>query len=271
MRFLPLAAAAVVLGTSLPARANPRPFPFTYIYETEAEGEAEVEQYADVAPLRALSTVGSNQGKKAWYAQTQFQTEYEHGLTDRLELGLYVVVVPTPGESYTQTATTFEATGVKQRLKYRFADAGAWPVDLALYGELVETQRNFEVEAKIILQRRVGPVRVAANVVGEREFYYDGAREWEFFPSAGVTVPVDATFQPGIEWWMIAEWQDQFHGPRVYNLGPNHFVGPTVLLQFNKFWWSTGVYLHANELDHTIVPGDAYGHVWARTVVGFGL
>ena len=31
-----------------------------------------------------------------------------------------------------------EGTGVKQRLRYRFADAGRWPIDVAVYGEVVE-------------------------------------------------------------------------------------------------------------------------------------
>jgi hypothetical protein len=40
-------------------------------------------------------------------------------------------------------------TGIKQRLRYRFADAGRWPIDVALYGEVTENDREIELEAKV--------------------------------------------------------------------------------------------------------------------------
>ena len=89
--FLAVAAAAVVLAAANPpARANPRPLPYTYIYETLPAGEAEVELYADLTPLRVIDANGA----PAWILASQFQTEIEYGLTDRLELGLYLTLAP---------------------------------------------------------------------------------------------------------------------------------------------------------------------------------
>src|SRR5204863_4231945 len=139
--------AAFVSSTAGTARATPRPLPFTYTTETLAEGETEIEQYADVTPVRALST---SSGAPTWYGSTQFQTELEHGLTDRLELGLYFVYVPSPGDRLTSTAGTTEGTGIKQRLRYTLAEPGEWPIDVGLYGELVENDHEFEIEAKIL-------------------------------------------------------------------------------------------------------------------------
>ena len=53
---------------------------------------------------------------------------------------------------------------MKQRLRYKLADTGVWPIDVSLYGELVENEREFELEAKVILQRRLGIARIMANV-----------------------------------------------------------------------------------------------------------
>jgi hypothetical protein len=254
---------ASLFATTLPrsARANPRPLPYTYIYETLPAGEAEVELYADLVPLRLLDAAGT----PTWYLASQFQTEIEYGLTDRLELGLYLDLAPTD-PSFPNLPSMPEGTGVKQRLRYRFADAGQWPVDVAVYGELVELQREIEIEGKIILQRRAGPFRFAANAWVEREYYFSGAREWVLNPAAGVVFEKWATVQPGIEYWMHGEFEGG-------ELDSDHFLGPTCILQFGKIWWSTGAYVHLNKI-HAPTPvagvtGDPLdGPIWLRTIVG---
>ena len=90
-----------------------------------------------------------------WHLASQFQVEIEYGITDRLELGLYLTLQPVDLD-FPTAPDLGEGNGVKQRLRYRFADSGVWPVDVAVYGELTENQREIELEGKIILQRRVG-------------------------------------------------------------------------------------------------------------------
>ena len=150
-----------------------------------------------------------------------------------------------------------EGTGVKQRVRYRFAEAGQWPIDLAVYGEVTENEREIELEGKIILQRRMGPLRFAANAWAEREYYFGasqtanqsgpvfGHREWVLNPAAGVVYEKSALVQPGIEYWMHAEHLDG--GGWV--IDPQHYLGPAVLLLFGKVWWSNGAYLRLNGLD----------------------
>jgi hypothetical protein len=250
------------LGYVPGAKANPRPLPFTYIYETLSEGDAELEQYADMTPVRVYSATGD----RAWYAASQFQTEFEYGITNRLELGLYVTFVPT-NPAYSLTPTLMEGNGLKQRLRYRFADVGQWPLDIALYGEVSENEREVELEGKIIIQRHVGWLRVVANAWAERELYYNGNREWVLNPTAGAVFEVTPAVQTGLEYWMRAEYPNN----RVFNQGPHHFLGPTVLLQFGKLWWTAGAYLRLNEYGHSAVVGDGFGPVWIRTVIGVGL
>ncbi len=227
----------------------------------------EVEQYVDLTPTKALSATA---GKAVWYAATQMQTEFEYGITNRLELGLYVTFVPQPGDNLASTPVMTEGNGIKQRLKLRLADEGSWPIDISLYGEVSENEREIELEGKIILQKRLfDKLRIAANAWVEREFYYDGRAEWVVNPTAGVTYQATPIFHPGIEWWLRAELPGG-DGPRGFNLGPHQYLGPTVLLSFGKLWWSSGAYLRLTDATHTLVPGEAFGKVWVRTVVGFG-
>lgn len=260
--------AFLLLGLPRVASATPKFNPFTYSYDTLGEGEVELEQYGDLIPLKALN---AGSGAPQWYAATQFQTEFEYGITNRLELGLYVSLVPSPPSTLANTAFTTEATGLKQRLRLRLAEEGEWPIDVGLYGEIVENDREIELEAKVILQKRIGRLRALANLWAEREYYYVNQREWVINPTAALSYQVTPSFFPGVEGWMRAEWPDLAVHPRPFNLGPNVYVGPTMSFNFGRFWWTTGAYLRVNEPFRSLQPGDAFGNVWLRTIVGVEL
>ncbi len=264
---------ALVLGVlgavSAPAvaHATPQPLPFSYVYETLPKGSIEVETYADYTPLRAVSTTGSY----IYYGASQFQTEFEYGITDRLELGLYVTWVPTPQGVATPSRLT-EGNGFKERLRLRLADAGQWPVDVGLYGEVVENDVEIEFEGKVLLQRRIGDLRLVANLWGEFEYDLDSpTHDWVINPTVGATYQVTPQFHPGIEGWLRAEYPIPAPPSRAFSLGPAGYVGPTCMFDFGNFWFSTGVYLRATNFGRSPAypeSGDTYGSVWARLVVG---
>jgi hypothetical protein len=256
--------------TSALAQANPRPLPFTYQHEQLPEGASELEQFVDYSPIKARN---ASNGDPAWYSLTQFQTEFEHGITPRLELGLYVTFVPGAGVGFSDVPRAFMGNGLKQRLRYQLAPTGVWPIDISLYGEVAENEREIELEAKIILQRRFGSLRLIGNLVGEQEFYFRGEKEFVLAPSAGATLDISPTIQPSLEWWMRAEFPQGTNvaSPRPFALGPHHYVGPTVLLQFRTLWWTTGAYLRLSDTHHRLEPGaDGFGRIWVRSVVGLG-
>jgi hypothetical protein len=249
------------------ARANPRPLPFTYQSETLPEGAGEVEQFVDFTPVRVLSGVN---GAPVWYNATQFQTELEYGVTSRLEVALYFTLVPRPGDAFASLPVMPLGNGVAERVRYRLSDPGFWPVDVALYGEVVENEREIELEAKVILQRRAGALRLITNVWAERELYFDGRREWVLNPTAGATYEVRPQIHLGLEGWMRAEYLDGAQS-RGYNMGPHVFVGPAALLNFGRLWWTFGAYARADDPGRVAQVGDAYGRLWVRTIVGVGL
>jgi hypothetical protein len=243
------------------ARATPRPLPFTYQSETLPKGAVEVEQFVDLVPIRLMTSSGPS----TWFIASQYQTEFEVGLTDRLELSLYVTLVPQPEQGYASDVPALtEGNGVKQRVRYRLADPEAWPVDVALYGELSENEREIEVEGKIILQRRVGRVRFITNLWAEHEFYLDGHHEWVLNPTLGATAELTPRYHLGVESWMRAE--DRVGAGWV--LHPQVYVGPAFMMNFGKMWWSNGVYVRVSDLDQSVPVGDAFGRFWVRTIVG---
>jgi hypothetical protein len=273
-----LIAPGLLLGlfASAPAAATPQPLPFTYVYETLPKGSLELEQYADYTPLRLQA--GNNASGSVLYGASQFQTEFEYGITDRLELGLYVTIAPTTDAVQNLPPLT-EGTGIKERLRLRLAEEGEWPLDVGLYGELVENERELELEAKIILQRRIGDLRVVANLWAEREYenFSIHQGDWVLNPTLGVTYQVTPVFHPGLEGWMRAEYPDSNPRPRPFNLGPVAYAGPTMMFDFGNFWWSTGAYFRVTDVNRPLFDGgaaagigtpDAFGHVWIRMIIG---
>jgi hypothetical protein len=270
--FVAAGAGVIVLSAAGIARANPVPLPFTYTYETLPSGEGEVEQYVDYTPVKATGFASNGNPTPVTYAATQFQTEFEYGITDHLELGLYVTYEPTPSGALTNTPVLTEGTGLKQRLRYRILDEGKLPVDLAVYGEIVEFETEFEIEAKVLLQKRFGNLKVDVNLWAEREFYYElNQHDWVLNPTAGATYQIAPVFNLGVEYWMRAEFPDPAPHPRPFNVGPHHYVGPALMFNFGKLWWTTGVYARVDDTSRTLQPGDAYGEIWVRSIVGFGL
>jgi len=187
------------------AAANPRPLPFTYTTDTLPEGAVEIEQYADLQPLRASNPDAPD--KHLSYLASAFQTEIEIGLLPRLELGLYFTIVPDPGAGYLD-AGEFPGigSGLKQRLRYVFADLGEWPIDVGLYGELTEKTNEVEIEGKLLLQRRFDRVRVAANLSAEYEFSLENTRAWVLNPSAGITYEIDPSLSLGLDSWLRRDY-----------------------------------------------------------------
>ena len=247
------------------ALANPRPLPFTYQSETLPKGAVELEQFVDLVPIRLQTSSSTPSSPSNWFIASQYQTEFEIGLTDRLELSLYLTLVPQPETGYVSDVPALtEGNGVKQRLRYRLADPEAWPVDVALYGELSENEREIEVEGKIILQRRVGRVRFITNLWAEHEFYLDGHHEWVLNPTLGATAELTPRYHLGVEGWMRAE--DRVGAGWV--LHPQVYVGPAFMMNFGKMWWSNGVYVRVSDLDQSVPVGDAFGRFWVRTIVG---
>jgi hypothetical protein len=252
-----------LVAAARPAAANPRPLPFTYPYETLPAEEAEIEQYVDLTPARVLDTDGVS---TTWDQQYRLQTEFEYGITDRLELGLYLVFANDAGGPL-----AFD--GIKQRLRLRLAEQGDWPVDVGLYGEVAEFHDELEFEEKLILSRRFDKVRLMANLWFEESLeHYEGELEAVFHPTAGVTAELTPNLHLGLEYWGVGKFENEGSDAEArFNDGFHHYFGPAVSLQFGKLWWSTAAYLRLDDMKRTSAVGDQYGHAWVRTVIALAL
>jgi hypothetical protein len=254
-----------------PAYANPHPLPYSYPYQTLPKGKVEVEEIADLVPMRVAREKLDGTRDAVTALRYQLQTELELGISDRLELGLYFAF--RQAASADTPALRFE--GMKQRLRYRFAEEGDLPLDLGVYFEVAEFYNEVELEEKVLLSRRFGYLTAVANLWVEQEYYFQ-EQQWKLIynPTVGAVYEFSPNFMLGLEYWARGRFDDASAVASDAGTdspsGARHYLGPTVLLQSGEAWWSTGVYARLDHFSEDAVAGDPYGKVWIRTMVGMG-
>lgn len=200
------------------AHAGERVFAHSYGYGTVPKGAVEVEHY--------LTAYGKQGNDKFWW---EHQVELEYGITDRLELGAYLVAAQWDAEP-------LSFRGYKARLRYRLGSQGVAPVDANLYFEYIgdTTFEKHGVEAKLILAKSVGEKFTSTfNVEYEAMFAPDGLTH-ELEPTLGLGYYLRPSFLVGAE----GRFETYFTPTGVE--GPFTWAGPTVHLsgEGGKLWWT---------------------------------
>ena len=155
-------------------------------YYTARRGEVEVTLWNDVN----FSEADNDDSYR-----TKHQLELEYGLCDHLQLAYY--------EVYTWDRTKdWERDGFKLEAKLRLAEAGQWPIDVALYTEYKNPDghrdvSSDELENKVIVSRDFGPWNGVTNFVFEKKL--NTHSDWEFEYTAGVSYGLTARIRLGLE------------------------------------------------------------------------
>jgi hypothetical protein len=232
-------------------------------------GGLELEQYIDVIPIRVLRENPDGTLDGVWATRYQLQTEFEYGITDRLELGIYMAW--RQGASATVPAMRFE--GIKQRVRFRVSDPTTWPIGVATYLEVAELYGEVELEEKLLLSWQSGPLEVVANFWVEQEYYFaDSTWKHIYNPTAGVTWELTPRATVGLEYWARGRFDaaEEAAGDESDTGGvTRHYLGPTLMLQGGEHWLALGAYARVDT--GTIAIGDPYGRLWVRLIVGLGL
>ncbi len=254
--------------------ATPRQLPFTYPYETLPEGAVELELYGDMTPNRVLRDAAGDETKgRVYEPRYVLQSEFEYGLTDHTELGFYQVFQAEP-QNGGDNSLKFD--GFKWRVRHRFGEAGKWPVDVAVYVELETMHDEIALEEKLLLSKRWGRFRAMTNLWIEQAIgrpYDAGTKKIDLIvnPTLGAVYELTPRFHPGIEYWMRAYLDTDSDDPIEHqNRRAHHFIGPTAHLALGRLWWTFGAYVNLSNVNNP-QPGEVYGPVWFRSVLGLDL
>lgn len=238
-------AALCLFPSAARLEAHEEPFGYVRDAETEPKGEWELTQWT-------TARVGKESGR---YLGMDFETELEHGVTDRFQTALYLVshyhsLRDAAGGTETfGDRNRFGISGSTVELKYQVTSAQTSPVGFALYFEpgYRTISRNsgaripeLEGETRLIFQKNFfkGRLVTAFNYIFEPELKReDGAWESELVMEAGL----------GASWAFNSRWRLGLEGrvrtefPRM-NLRDSEFVvfhaGPTVVYTRDR-WFAT--------------------------------
>lgn len=228
-----LLAVALVLTASsvvLPAGASERRFTYTYESNVLNPGDLELEPWSTW-----------RFGREHFYSRFDQRLEFEVGLVKNLQTALYWNFSATAedvddGAGGRVRQKEFEFEGISNEWKYKLSDNFADTLGSALYFEWKAAPTEAEVEAKVILDKRVGDTLIAFNAVGEHEWAFPAKgkseRELEVAAHLAVGYFVTQNFVAGAELRGVSE----FKGGKEYE-GTTLFAGPTLAFA-QEHWWT---------------------------------
>lgn len=216
-------AAAVTIAGS--AAADQRPFTYTYEAGVLPEGASEIEQWV-------TNQNGRDGGD---YSRWDLRTEFEHGITDRLQTALYLNLqsVRTDEES------DFDFKGVSTEWVYQLLNPVTDPIGFALYGEYTTDGIDHELEGKLLFSKNIGNVVAAINAIYEAEWEREDRRTEE---EAVLEFTGGVSYRLNPKWALGVEARNKSAYPDGLNLSGQEFqtwsVGPVVHYS-NPKWWAS--------------------------------
>lgn len=202
---LPAAVIAPLLLSLPPGEAAERRYVYSYEAQSYVPGSIEVENW-----------ITWRDGDEA--DRLDFRHEIEWGVSERLQLGFYLVDWRhTEGEGAEYHDTAIEAI-------YNLTNPNTDFIGSSLYGEVKFAHEYLELEGKLILQKNWGPLSLVYNATLESEWEDDGldSRTGELAHSVGLSYMMSPKFAVGTEMLTEVEFEDWSDaGPHAVYLGPN--------------------------------------------------
>src|SRR6185295_12842323 len=185
-------------------------------------------------------------GKATPYAAVDERIEFEVGVLPGLQTAWYLNFSGVTSGSGLTYAQEFEFQGVSWEWKYKLLDPVADPVGLAFYLELTGGPTDQEVEGKVLLDRRFGPVLAAFNLVAAHG--WEGTdtgsdQEWEietdlagaYLFGNGLSAGLELRTHTGIP--VATGWESSafFFGPAVSYTSKTWWASASVMPQLFAF------------------------------------
>jgi hypothetical protein len=246
------ALAAALLVPAFTSSATERRFAYTYETTTTPKGAVEIENWVTWKHIGEPGTTHTD--------LFQFRHELEFGITDRLQLGVYLFDWQYNRKDEEGHKARWEHSGFE--LIYSLTNPTTDFLGSALYFEAVAGESSLEIEGKLLLQKNFGPLRVAYNLVLEAEWEGEkfgrfDERNGEFAQTLGVSYDINKNFSVGAEVLHeipLPEWSEAADS--------NVFIGPNASVRFGRVF-VTGTAL----LQVTNVEGEPDAQV--RLITGF--
>jgi hypothetical protein len=205
----------LLLGISLFAsvHAGERRFAYNYDTDTLPAGAWEYEQWITWKHYSAKN-------------RYDFRHELEYGITDKLQMGLYLVDWRYDKIEAKPDKVDYRDTAVE--LIYQLSDPHQYFLGSALYGEVAVGDEKVELEAKFLLQKNIGPFVAVYNLILEAEWEGENLEQLDektgvWGNSLGVSYDIGTTgLSVGLEALHEQEFPDwRGSHKHIFYAGPN--------------------------------------------------
>ena len=220
------------LCTAAPVLANERHFTLTYETATLPAGAVEIEPQTTF-----------RMGREQYYLGMDHRLEFEFGITDRLMAAIYLNFGSETARNGSGYDSTFSSQGMSAEFKYNLSSAMADAIGSALYLELTATPLEYEIEGKLLLDKRIGTWHFATNFIYEREWGFEGFwnNEHKVAVSLGATHFFSEHVTAGLEVYGQGTLeQTALNSGTVLQHGAL-FAGPVVGYASTGWWIATSV------------------------------
>ncbi len=155
-----LCVATLLLVGVLPSTAQASDRRFTYTYESPVlqKGMVELEPWFT-----------AKMGRDTYYFRLDQRIELEWGLGKRVQTAFYLNFRAQAHDDAGVMVKETKFRGFSNEWKFSLLDPVADPIGLGLYVEFGIQPHEVELEAKLLLDKAVGPALLAFNTVGEVE------------------------------------------------------------------------------------------------------
>jgi len=161
-RVLSILGVAVVGLLTTSASANERRFTYTYESAVLNPGDAELEPWTTF-----------RLGREDYYSRMDNRLEFEVGVVEGLQTAWYFNWSSTTQDTDGVRVSESSFKSVSSEWKLKLTDPVADALGSAFYVEGSLGPAEAELEAKLIFDKRLGDVIVAANLVGEHEWEFE--------------------------------------------------------------------------------------------------
>lgn len=163
-----------ILGLSMLSEAQDRIFTYAYQSNVLNKGQRELEVWNTL-----------RQGRQDFYSRLDNRTEFEVGLGGNLQTSFYLNLTTktkTVAEGGVKSTDTEHEIGFSNEWKLKLSDPVANPIGLALYGEYGISSSEYELEGKIIVDKKIKNWTIVGNASFEAEYapsYVNNKLDWE--------------------------------------------------------------------------------------------
>ncbi|MDJ0763437.1 MAG: hypothetical protein QNJ97_10650 [Myxococcota bacterium] len=221
------------------AYADLKPFAYTYLTKTISAGELELEHYLDMG-LQGWDDPATEAAEKNWgEVDWKHNLEFEYGITDAWDFGLYNQLSQKPYGS-------LNYDGIKLRTRYNFAEGREWLIQPGLYFEVGYFGDAVKFEEMVIVSLEIDIFVTSLNLKAEQELEYGGGETemaYEAIISYGAGIRLGKKTAISLEYYGKAKFEE---GELDYFV---NYLGPTLHIVADRFYWNISAQPQLGTLD----------------------